>query len=177
MVDKNIFNYVKSKNLILGLKFENIEGLMDKNHNLKIINHYNLFSVEEKEKLKEILNKNISFHEVKNKHILPFPVRNSKYNNFVLLYNGIKFFYFRKDIPSKMEIFYSKGDPLNEAKNIIKSKLFELTKQYKYVQILFPWLKNNLMKIYYNSWQNFLNKHIGNIYFSYFMEVGYEPSS
>ena len=180
MVDKNIFEYVKAKDLILGLKFENIEGIME-NSDLRIIHHNDLFSRWEKEKLTKIFNKNIIFQDTKLKNIYPFPVRNSKYNNFVLLYNGKKFFYFRKDMPSKMEVFYSKGDPIEEIKKVITSKLSELIEQYKYVQIVFPWINNKLMEKYYNSWQNFLSKnnkkHIGNIHFSYFMEVGYEPSS
>ncbi len=182
MIIENPFEKVKNINLILGFKFENIEFFKDGSF-IEIFSYHSLFRNKEKEIIKNIMKKNIFFKNVEKFSILPFPVRNSKFNNFVIIYNGKKMIYYQKNKPEKKEVLnISKEEPFFILKGIIRKKLEFLIENYKYIQIVFPWIKEDEMIKYYSLWNNFrekenIKKFVGNIYFSYFMEVGYEPSS
>ena len=177
----NIFNQIKVNDFLIGIKFENINQLkIDKN--LLIYCNNNLFTEMEKLELKKILKKDIKFFEDELFDYLPFPVRNSKFNNFVLIYNGKNLILYQKNKPENLEKFEISENPLEDIKKISLKMLLFLKENYKYLQIVFIWDKLNIMKDFYYKWNKFreekkLKKFIGDIFFSYFMEVGYEPSS
>ncbi len=180
MLINEIIEYVKNNNLILGLKLENVNSIQKINE-LKIYHHFNLFSEREKLELKKILNSKIIFKPDDEFEILPFPVRNSKFNNYVIMFNGEKILFYRKDNLKKLELYESVESPIIKIKKIALKKLPFLKENYKYLQIVYPWINEDEIIKLYKDWNMFIEKEkikkfVGNIYFSYFMEVGYEPS-
>ncbi len=180
MLISEIIKFVKNENFLLGIKLENV-NFIERINVLKIYYYFKLIKEYEKIKIIKLLNSEIKFVDESKFEILPFPVRNSKFNNFVILFNGKKIYFYRKNNIKKIEIYEHFKSPINEIKKITLKKLPFLEENYKYLQIVFPWDSKEKMKKLYDEWNLFreeknIKKFVGDIYFSYFMEVGYEPS-
>ncbi len=174
---ENIFEKIKNFNFYLGIKFENINFIRFNSH-IKLECYKELFYRQEILEIEKFLQKGIEIIKTDKFNLLPFPVRNSKFFNFVLMYNGINIIFFQKNNLHFYEKYEINSDPIDLAKKIAIKKLPFLKENYKYMQLVFPWSDIETMKKYYLIWNKFRDKKfIGDIHFSYFLEVGYEPSS
>ena len=178
----NIFEKVKKCDFLTGIKFENINFLKFSGYKIEIFCPKNLLNEKDLFILEKTFMKKVELKIQDKFYILPFLVRNSKFNNFVIIYNFKNLILYQKNNLKNFEKYDIEKDILSKLIEISLKKLPFLEESYKYLQIVFPWLTKKEMENFYKKWNDFrekknVKKHIGNIHFSYYMEVGYEPSS
>ncbi len=140
-------------NLELAVKFENINCLEILDNKLKIKYFNELFTDIEIKKFKNIFKKNLDketiFIKEDKKLSYPYPVLNSKFNNFLTVIsenkekqNCFKLEFFQKNngkyYEKRLISSYDTDDFLNILKNFATEKLVLLEKLYRYHQIILP---------------------------------------
>ncbi len=180
----DIFEKLREIDIELAIKFDNINALKIEENILNVKSCNNLFHDSEKEELRKIFIKNLSIRDTnfisENYKILyPYPVQNSKFNNFVTIIsieeNNLNLKFFQKDNKKYFESFSlnytSMDDFMFNLTDFTLGKIELFENLYRYNQIILPFkfFKSNV-KYINDKWKTFLlkekiTKYVDKIYF------------
>ena len=180
----DIFEKLREIDIELAIKFDNINALKIEENILNVKSCNNLFHDSEKEELRKIFIKNLSIRDTnfisENYKILyPYPVQNSKFNNFVTIIsieeNNFNLKFFQKDNKKYFESFSlnytSMDDFMFNLTDFTLGKIELFENLYRYNQIILPFkfFKSNV-KYINDKWKTFLlkekiTKYVDKIYF------------
>lgn len=180
----DIFEKLREIDIELAIKFDNINALKIEENILNVKSCNNLFHDSEKEELRKIFIKNLSIRDTnfisENYKILyPYPVQNSKFNNFVTIIsieeNNFNLKFFQKDNKKYFESFSLNYTSLDDfmfnlmAFTLGKIELFENLYRYSQIILPFKFFKSNI-KYINDKWKTFLlkekiTKYVDKIYF------------
>ncbi len=181
----DIFKKFRNINLLLAIKFENINSLKLENNCIYISFYKHLFNLNDINEIEKIFKesfkvKNIIFLQDKEKLTYPYPVVNSKFNNFITriaINNKIIIEFFQKDnrrYYEKLTYNYSSIDNFLEfLQKFTLNKIELLEKLYRYNQIVLPFKHfNTRINYIVSNWNDFLLKNnivkfVDTIYFSF----------
>ncbi len=181
----DIFEKLRDIDIIIGVKFENINSLKISENILYISFYRGLFGFNEINYIKEILfdNFNITeakFQQDKEKILYPYPVVNSKFNNFIteisIEQNEYILEFFQKDNKKHYEkckhAFRNINEFLTYLSNYTLKKVNLLEELYRYNQVILPFeLFEEEIAYITEKWESFRRKEniikfVDKIYFN-----------
>jgi len=181
-----IFTNIRSIDTLLGLKFDNINALKMSEGVLKIDCSKDILKQSEINRVKDIIAANFNCKDIiftyqEFKIVYPYPVLNSKFNNFItkVIFDNGKFIlqFYQKDsgkfYESTIYDYVSVEDFLDHLKSFAVEKLPLLADLYRFNQIVLPFYNFLTQDILYitDQWISFiskkgLSKNFDKLYFS-----------
>jgi hypothetical protein len=169
----DIFKNIRKLNILLGVKFENINLLKSENKFLYVSYYEDLFKPDEIILLKDILSLHLPVEKVvflqdKEKILYPYPVLNSKFNNFITRVSIQKRKFFLEFFQKNNKKYYEQTESyflyfekiIEHIEEYTLEKVPLLEELYRYNQVILPFnFFEKHIKFIDEKWQNFLEKN------------------